>query len=306
MSELPKGFSARPATTEDVEAVTELIAACELADDGVPEVDRDDVASDFGRPALDLERDSLLVFDGDALVAWAGIHSPRRVEADVHPGHRRRGIGTALLTWTEARAREAGSAVVGQTKTDANAGAADLFRRHGYAPRHTSWMLEIALDEEPPEPGMPDGIRIRDYVPGQDDHEVYRLIDDAFNEWPDREPSPFENWAALSIGRDTFDPRLSPLAFDGDQIVGAVLSLDYGDDVEGYVHQVAVKRSHRNRGIARGLLRHAFREFHRKGRRTCSLSTDSRTGALDLYLRVGMHVRRSYTHYAKELSASPS
>jgi hypothetical protein len=31
------------------------------------------------------------------------------------------------------------------------------------------------------------------------------------------------------------------------------------------------------------------------------LSTDSRTGALGLYERVGMKVTRSYTHFAKEL-----
>jgi len=298
---LPEDLSSRPATMEDVDAVTTLLAACELHDDGVSEVAADDVATDLARPSVDMERDSLLLFDGGTLVAWAGMLGPRRAQADVHPGHRGRGIGTPLLAWTEACAREAGAALVGQTKTDANTDAADLFRRHGYSPRHTSWMLEIGLDEEPPEPSMPGGIRVRDYVPGADDLEVYRLIDDAFNEWPDREPSPFQSWAAFTIRRETFDPRLSPIAVDGDEIVGAALSLDYGDEVEGYVHQVAVRKTHRNRGIARGLLRHAFREFRRKGRRSCCLSTDSRTGALDLYLRVGMSVRRSYTHFAKEL-----
>jgi mycothiol synthase len=65
------------------------------------------------------------------------------------------------------------------------------------------------------------------------------------------------------------------------------------------VHQLAVHRDHRHRGIARVLLRYAFREFHRKGRRACVLSTNSCTGARSLYERVGMRVRRSYTHYEK-------
>lgn len=298
---LAEGLTSRPATLDDVDAVTALIIDCELDADGAAEIDRDDILSDLQRPALDLERDTLLVLEGGALAAWAQVYQGRRAEADVHPGYRSRGIGSAVLGWTEARAREVGGTALRQTVTDANASAIELLRRSGYEPGYTSWILEIALEEEPPEPAVPDGIRLRDFVPGRDDRDVYRLIDDAFNEWPLRDPSPFDEWAAVTIARETFAPDLSPLAIDGDELVGAALSLDYGPHAEGYVHQVAVERSHRNRGIARALLLHAFRAFHRKGRRACILSTDSRTGALGLYESVGMHVRRSYTSYRKQL-----
>jgi mycothiol synthase len=70
---------------------------------------------------------------------------------------------------------------------------------------------------------------------------------------------------------------------------------------EGYVERVAVRRDARNRGIARLLLRHAFRSFYRQGRRACTLWTHSETGALSLYERVGMTVRRSSTVYGKRL-----
>ncbi|GAA2332619.1 hypothetical protein GCM10010431_64460 [Streptomyces kunmingensis] len=46
-----------------------------------------------------------------------------------------------------------------------------------------------------------------------------------------------------------------------------------------------------------------FRAFHRAGRRSCTLWTHSDTGALDLYLRVGMTVRRSSTVFRKDLRA---
>jgi ribosomal protein S18 acetylase RimI-like enzyme len=91
------------------------------------------------------------------------------------------------------------------------------------------------------------------------------------------------------------------VAFERDQLVGAVLSLDVPDADEGYVERVAVRRDHRNRGIARVLLRQAFRDFYQQGRRTCTLWTHSDTGALSLYERVGMTTRHSSTVYRKAL-----
>jgi ribosomal protein S18 acetylase RimI-like enzyme len=77
--------------------------------------------------------------------------------------------------------------------------------------------------------------------------------------------------------------------------------LDLPETGEGYIEQVAVHQDHRNQGIARLLLRHAFHAFHRQGRPTCTLATHSDTGALTLYLSVGMTVRRSSTVFRKSL-----
>lgn len=60
---------------------------------------------------------------------------------------------------------------------------------------------------------------------------------------------------------------------------------------------------HRDRGIARILLQHAFHGFHRLGRRRCALWTHSDTGALSLYERLGMTIGRSSTHYSRPLTA---
>nr|WP_281200961.1 GNAT family N-acetyltransferase [Streptomyces longwoodensis] len=84
-------------------------------------------------------------------------------------------------------------------------------------------------------------------------------------------------------------------------LVGAALALDAPGTDEGYVEQLAVRRDHRGRGIARLLLRHTFRAFHRTGVHSCTLWTHSDTGALGLYLRAGMTVRQSSTVFCKEL-----
>ncbi len=298
--ELPAGLTSRPATIGDVDAMTELIAACELDADGDAEIEGEDLVVDFARSGFEPALDTLLVFDGDALVACAEVWR-HRAEADVHPAHRGRGIGTRLLAWAEGRARELGSPTIGQTVTDANAAAIELFGLNGYVARFASWILEIRLDAgPPPEPDFPDGIRVRTFEPGRDDREVFRLIDAAFNEWPDRdEPWSYEDWRTLVIDRPSFASEISPLAIDGDEIVGAALCFDVPG--EGWVNQLATKATHRHRGIARALLQHAFGGFHSRGKTLCGLNTDSRMGALALYEKVGMSVRRSYTRYSKQL-----
>ena len=54
--------------------------------------------------------------------------------------------------------------------------------------------------------------------------------------------------------------------------------------------RLAVRRDQRHRGLAQTLLVDAFRVGREHGATRSCLSTDSRTGALDLYLKVGMDV----------------
>jgi ribosomal protein S18 acetylase RimI-like enzyme len=292
----------RPATPADAPAIYRLVAACERAWDGRVETGLDGVVANLARPALDLARDTALVHDpAGELVGWGWVHLGRRAEVHVRPDHCGRGLGTRLLAWAQARSREVGSERVGQNVSDGNAAAGALLRAHGYQARATSWLLSTAALTAPPEvPEPPGGIAIRCFRPG-DELATYRMVEDAFNEWQQR-PRTYEEWAGQTIGRATFVPALSPLAFDGDRLVGAVLSLERPDSAEGYVERVAVHRDYRNRGVARALLRYAFRGFHQRGRPTCVLWTHSETGALSLYERVGMAIRASSTHLSKPLT----
>jgi GNAT superfamily N-acetyltransferase len=299
--ELADGLRARGATRGDAALVYDLVVAAEEHYDGVAEVDVSDVTSDLARVGFDPATDLVLVFDGDEAIAWADIYRDR-AEADVRPSHHGRGIGRALLRWTERRALDTGEDHVHQTVTDHNGDARALFLANGYEPASTSWILEIAFDGPPLVHHPPEGITIRAYDPSHDARSVHRLVDDAFNEWEGRTSLPFEEWAVFVIDHDAFSPALSRLAFDGDQLVGAALAFEYANTDEGWVHQLATSTGHRHRGIARALLYETFRAFHARGKARCGLSTDSRTGALSLYERVGMRVRRSYTTYAKRLA----
>jgi ribosomal protein S18 acetylase RimI-like enzyme len=275
-----------------------LIAAGERRHGGRVVTAVDAVAANLARPTLDLTRDTLLVYDPPGeLVGWSWMHIGKRAEVHVHPDHEGCGLGTRLLAWTESQARAAGSHDLGQTVNDANTAATALMHAHGYRPKATQWRLEIDLPTA--EPAVPRGIEVRPFLPG-DELATYRMAEDAFMDWQERHRS-FEEWSQLTIARDMFAPALSPLALDGERLVGAVLSLDRPGS-EGHVERVAVDREYRRRGIAQALLRQAFASFARVGKRTCALWTHSETGALGLYERAGMTVRHSSTHVRKPLT----
>jgi ribosomal protein S18 acetylase RimI-like enzyme len=293
------GLTLRPATTSDVPAIVALIAACEIANDGVAEVHQTDVEQSFD---LADEGGVIVVAAPDQLVGWATVASGR-ADADVHPAWRGRGIGSALLAWTEAQARASGNGRLQQIVTDADEGANRLLERAGYRIHHTSWILRMTLGPTPPDVIVPAGITIRAYRP-DDAPAVYRVIEDAFNEWPDRQPTDFAAWSAHVLGHASFSPQLSRVAVDGDELVGAALTDDYPGQDEGWVQQVATRASHRRRGIARALLQSVFAGFHARGRRRVGLSTGSHMGALEPYERIGMRIRRSYTAWQKEMGES--
>ncbi|MFR9793332.1 GNAT family N-acetyltransferase [Streptomyces sp. MB22_4] len=334
----PAGYRVRPATPSDTGTVHRLVGACEYASHGRATTDADRIAADLGFVDGESACDTVLVQDraGDP-AAWGWVRG-RRATVHVHPAHRGRGLGTSLLAWTEARARESGGDRLAQTISDSDPAATALLRSGGYAGLVTEWLLEMALPDEPEVPQPPAGVTVRAFRAG-DEEAAYRLTEDAFDEWQQRRKS-YAEWARHTVGRSTFAPGASPVAFVGEEMVGVVLSLDPGAEAgrdarwdtgrrpgldtgsgpgavvgagvagpgaegggEGYVERVAVRRDQRNRGIARLLLREAFRAFYRQGRRGCTLWTHSDTGALPLYERIGMTVRRSSTVYGKALLA---
>jgi len=302
--QLPAGLSHRPPTAADAAALTELISSCEQNDDGVVEIDREDLDMAFGRVGWSPSTDAVLVFDAGTLVGWGEVYRGR-AEADVRPSHRGRGLGAVLLAWTEARAQALRFAEVGQTKTTANPRARDLFVARGYRTTGESWILRIELDDPPPAAVVPEGISIRTYDPERDEHAVHRVAEDAFSAMRGRRPEPLDVWASQTIAHPAFTPGLSRLAFDGEEIVGTLLAYDFPDTDELWIGQVATKASHRRRGIAGALLRTVFVAARHIGRERCGLSTDSWTGARSLYERNGMRAVRTYTRYTKVLGPTP-
>jgi mycothiol synthase len=297
--DLPAGYSARPATPDDAQAVTELVAACEKHDIGEVLVELEDIVADWQRPSLDLSQHSVLVFADGELAAAGEVAKGRRAEVYVRPGHRGRGLGSMLMRWTWDVARDGGGTLIGQSIPQSLTSAVGLFERNGYEPMWTSWILELPPDAPLDDAQLPPGLEVRSFVPGQDERAAYQVIEDAFSEWPDRDPTTFEDWTASVLGRPGFEPGQLQLLFDGTQIIGACNTSI--NDGWAWVDQVAVHRDQRGRGLGKALLIRAFRQAREQGAVRCELSTDSRTGALGLYEHIGMRVTSTYVHWAKQL-----
>jgi len=280
----------------DVEAIHRLVVAIQKELLGYAETSADGILASITRPGLELADDTLVIHDESGrLAGWAWLNRGRRAQIDVDPAFRARGVGTALLKWAEARAVELGSDWTAQTVDDADVAGTKLLRSRGYEVLATNWQLEMPMTVEPVVPALPAGITVRPFEE-RDAQAAHLVVEDAFDEWQPRRKS-YDEWARLTIERKTFAPALSPLAFAGDELVGVVLSLDLPDSGDGYVEQLAVRQDHRGQGIARGLLAVASHGFYQRGRRNLVLWTHSGTGALAMYERLGMRVRRSTTVY---------
>ena len=292
---VPPGFSSRPATVDDADAIYQLVAAAEIEWHGRAEAVQDQVAADLRRPELRLEQDTLLVHAPDGeLAGWAWVHLGKRAQIEVHPSYHGLGIGTALLDWAEQRSREVGSDWLAQAVDDQDKAGTVLLRSRGYDVLATNWLLERPLDPTVLR-DLPDGLTLTPYNETQA-RAVHELIEDAFSGIRSRRKS-YDEWARLTVERPSFRPNASTLAYAGDELVGVVIALDLPDTNEGYVEQLAVRADHRNKGIARAMLDDTCAEFRRLGRRTCILWTHSGTGALGMYEHLGMRVRRSTTVY---------
>jgi ribosomal protein S18 acetylase RimI-like enzyme len=74
-------------------------------------------------------------------------------------------------------------------------------------------------------------------------------------------------------------------------VVGVALVIMAGEAAdEAYIDRLAVRQDQRHRGLAQALLVDAFARGREHGATRSALSTDSRTGALSLYEKVGMEV----------------
>lgn len=308
MIDLPAGYTARPLLPTDAAAVVAVMAAQQLRDVGEVAIELADIESDWARPSFDLGAQTIGVLSGTAtgevLVGYAEVSGSSRGDACVHPDHEGRGIGTALAAWMRRRARERGEEWIGMPVPAGSPGDR-LLAALGYEVRWDSWVLALPGDAVVPPRDLPAGYAVREARP-EEYEQCWTVKEDAFLEWSVRERESYADWAATVLGRPGFAPWNLRVVLDSDGSVVAmahVVLAPITDGLEGYIGSLATRADQRGRGLAQALLADAFATARAHGAVRCALDTDSRTGALGLYEKVGMVVTQTWRHRGIRVTA---
>ena len=305
------GYRLRSPTPEDIEAVAEVLIADELDDGGQVVLGEDFLQGAWSRPDFDLATDAWVVTDGAGAIvgyAQARLDEPRVVESwgVVHPTLRGRGIGSSLFDRIEERASElVDGRADGRFRHSINSGdgaAAAMLRERGLQQVRHFWHMQIDL-AGPVEAGpAPEGIEIAAIHVPDDLPVVHAILVDAFADDWGHHPEPFEKFVEEEATGPRFDPALWLLAKEDGQAIGSVTASLSGD--RGWVDYLAVRRSHRGRGVGAALLRHSFSALARPGveRVLVNVDAENPTGATDLYERVGMRIVKRWDLWERPIS----
>ncbi|MDO9456225.1 GNAT family N-acetyltransferase [Nocardioides sp.] len=303
----PADLTSRPLTPADATAVFETMAAQELHDLGVVEIEEADIVGDWQRPSFDVAASTVGVFDGDTMVGYAEFAAPDRGDAAVLPSHRGRGVGTWLAARMRDLARSRGTTVVGMPVPEGSPGDR-LLAALGYHVRWESWVLKLPRGATITERPLPEGYAVRAAEPA-DYPDVHTVVEDAFLEWSVRDRETYEDFAATTTERPGFAPWHLRVVTDGagTVVAAAVVVVHDGDEGrEAFISRLATRRDQRGRGLAQALMVDTFAVAREHGAEVCGLSTDSRTGALGLYEKVGMRVTSTWVNRAVDLTPSTS
>ena len=320
---IPAGYTARPIILDDAEAAADLLNAYNIVLTGRPCISSGEIRSYWQQPTLNLANDTLAVFapDGAGMAGEAELwnsapHVTHFVFAQVHPAHQGRGIGAALAAWTEARgvellplAPESARVIIQQFIMSTDTAAEQLLRDRGYTLARHNLRMSIDFAGPPSQPSLPKDLAIRPFVRGQEEAALLAAVRDEFRDHWGYVEQPwdedYKGWLHYMNTDPNFDPSMTFVAVDGDEIAGTALcNPTWVEDPDaGWIHSLGVRRPWRRRGVALALLQHCFVALHERGKHGAKLGVDAQslTGATRLYEKAGMHVERQFCFYEKEL-----
>jgi mycothiol synthase len=307
----------------DYPLMTALISACKVADG----VERSTSIEDVARTYRHLEncdpRTDMLFAEVDGKVIaygrlwWDDLLDGIRLYHPIgflHPDWRGKGIGQFMLAAGERRMREIAADHPKEKLKFFQAEPFEtekslilLLESHGYLPVRFEIHMLRDLNQPIPEAPMPAGLEVRPVKP-EDLRHIFEASNEAFRDhWGSRDESEEED--RMQMEGPNFHPELWKVAWDGDQMAGAVHNiidekenLEYGRK-RGYTEGVCTRRPWRKRGLARSLLVQSMKMFKEMGMTETALGTDSQniSGSVRLYESVGYRKSRLQIIYRKAM-----
>ncbi|MCK4758153.1 MAG: GNAT family N-acetyltransferase [Thermoplasmata archaeon] len=222
------------------------------------------------------------------------------------------GIRNAMSRWNEKVLREFAKAHPETETRTYQAWALDtekdwisVLKSEGYEIVRYGFEMVRPLNIEIHDIPLPDGLEIRPARP-----EDYRKIWDADVEAHKDGWEPvviteefYKNWLAS----DSFQPDIWQVAWDGDEVAGAVQNfISEESNIQynrkrGYTENIHVGRKWRGKGLAKALIARSFKIIKERGMEEACLGVDADnpTGALSLYKGMGFEVDKTFHTYRK-------
>jgi mycothiol synthase len=316
--------SFRTATTGDWAAIAEVVNEARRADNADEVTTAESLAADH--PSVVLERDGVLAEADGAMVGY-GIG--RIVERDgvlvgelsgaVHPAHRRRGIGTALLHQNRddvARRLAADPRPMPHElrsyALDSEIGLIAMLSAEGFVPIRFGYEMRRPITGKLPSRPLPAGIELRQVVEA-DHRAIFDAGEEAFQDHWGHRPATEQDFRDLFHAPDQ-TPGLWCVAWDGDQVAGVVVNTIRAAENSalgirrGWLDRVSVRRPWRGRGVAKALCCESFRVLREHGMDEAWLGVDGSnpSGAVHLYEGLGFHVAKGWKAFGRPVDEPAS
>jgi ribosomal protein S18 acetylase RimI-like enzyme len=323
-------LTARPPTyvdgtvdADELDAIAQLVEACDIAVLGEIDNSRDDIAFMLASPSTDRAA-SQVVRDGEDVVGFVWVErdtsgSATWVDVFAHPRRHAdailafglpRGVAAARRHQAESGRTQGGTqgwtVRSGCFEPDARTGAALV--AHGFTLARRFWRMRI--DSRSPEmptttPALPDGVALVIARDEEDRRRLHALEEASFADHWNFSSRSYEEWSERQLAGGGVDPDgWWLLEVDGVPAAACVIDDSRVGLGDGYVATLGVAREFRGRGLAKLLLRRAFVGYRERGLTGTQLTvdSDSPTGAQRLYESVGMTPIRVLDAYSLELA----
>jgi len=284
----------RDATDYDFEAVFDLLTVRSRAAFGISSEQPAFLRQRWDAPSTD----NWVAVENSVIAGYASLDENQDfVHAAQDPE-----IGDALIAHVEHHAGVRGFPYVAVVAAPEDAPLYSAVQRNGYTLDRAILRMWRMLEGALPEPVWRDGVTVRTYTDG-DAERVHALLDEQYAGWDQSYVArSHAGWLTFMTEHEDFDPAMWFLAERDGELIACALHWKESQG-RGWVKDLVVRESERGHGLAKALLRHAFRVYAARGADRVGLKVDSTnpTGAPQLYEQLGFVTDQRLQVWQKQL-----